>query len=100
MSIFVTSLISLPFFLLLMRQIKRKASRLVKVACLILAMRWVELIWHVKPTHIPHISFSWIDLAAWLAIGGIWLGFTCKNLSRHPVTFKQDPIWHEEEHHA
>jgi len=98
-AIFVLHFI-LPFFLLLMRQIKRKASRLIKVACLILVMRWVELIWHVKPTHIPHISFSWIDLAVWIAIGGIWLGFVCKYLSNNPVTFKQDPIWHEEDHHA
>lgn len=89
----------LPFLLLLMRQIKRKASRLVKVALLILVMRWVELIWHVKPSHFHHISFSWIDFAAFAAIGGIWLSYICCHLSRDKVTFKQDPVWHAEEHH-
>ncbi len=89
----------LPFLLLLMRQIKRKASRLVKVALLILVMRWVELIWHVKPAHFSQFSFSWIDVAVFAAIGGIWLSFVCRNLTREPLTFKQDPIWHAEEHH-
>ena len=98
-AIFVLHFI-LPFFLLLMRQIKRKASRLVKVAFLILAMRWVELIWHVKPAHFSQLSFSWIDCAAFIAIGGLWLSYVCRNLSREPLTFKQDPIWHNEEHHS
>ncbi len=98
-AIFVLHFI-LPFFLLLMRQIKRKASRLVKVAFLILAMRWVELIWHVKPALIHHISFSWIDVAAFIAIGGIWLAFICKSMSREPMTFKQDLIGNVGDHHA
>ncbi|HCM42364.1 MAG TPA: hypothetical protein PLY88_00610 [Candidatus Omnitrophota bacterium] len=88
-----------PFFLLLMRFIKRKAERLVKVAILILIMRWVELIWHVKPTLVDHPSFSWVDVATWVAIGGIWLGFVLRNFSSAQLTFKQDPIFHAEEHH-
>lgn len=88
-----------PFFLLLMRFIKRKAERLVKVAVLLLVMRWVELIWHVKPTHLDHPSFSWIDIAVWTAIGGIWLGFVLRNFATAQLTFKQDPIFHAGEHH-
>lgn len=97
-AIFVLHFI-LPFFLLLMRFIKRKANRLVNVAILILVMRWVELIWHVKPTHFHHIAFSWADVAAWVAIGGIWLGFIFNKLAQAELTFKQDPIWNHEEHH-
>ena len=89
----------LPFLLLLMRQIKRKANRLIKVALLILAMRWVELVWYVKPGHFPHITFSWMDAAAFIAVGGIFLSYIFCQLSKAKVTFKQDPIWTAQEHH-
>ncbi len=88
-----------PFFLLLMRFVKRKTERLVKVACLILVIRWLDLIWQVKPTHYPHFTMSWLDFACWITLGSIWLGFVMRQLARTPLTFKQDPIWTAEEHH-
>ncbi len=88
-----------PFFLLLMRFVKRKAERLVKVVILLLVLRWIDLIWQIKPTHFHHFIISWQDFAAWIAVGGIWLGFVCRNLARTPLTFKQDPIWTAEDDH-
>lgn len=89
----------LPFFLLLMRFIKRKAARLIKVAFLLLFIRYIEFIWYVKPSFVEEVRFSWTDLTAWVAIGGIWLGFVLHKLSKAEVTFKQDPIFHAEGHH-
>ncbi len=96
-SIFVLHFL-LPFLLLLMRFIKRKASRLIKVAALLLFIRYIEFVWYVKPTFIEHVRLSWMDLAAVLAVGGIWIGFIANRLAKTEVTFKLDPIYHEEQH--
>lgn len=89
-----------PFFALLMRFVKRKAERLVKIACLILVIRWFDLIWQIKPTHYPSFNISWLDFACWITLGSIWLGFALRQLANAPtLTFKQDPIWNAEDHH-
>jgi hypothetical protein len=65
---------AIPFILLLSRRTKTEIQTLAGVGLLILVMRLVDLFWIVKP------SFNrqgwivwWTDLAALLAIGGIWL---------------------------
>ncbi len=57
---------SLPFLLLLSRDLKRDARKLVPVALLVLVMRYVDLYWLVAPNPFPgaggnahHIVFYW-----------------------------------------
>ena len=66
-----------PFFILLIRQNKKQAHRLVRVAGWMLFMRWVDLCWVVLPatadTHDP--SFPWmqmiLSIPALVGVGGI-----------------------------
>ena len=44
---------SLPFLLLLSRDLKRDARKLVPVALLVLVMRFVDLYWLVAPNPFP-----------------------------------------------
>jgi hypothetical protein len=63
-----------PFLLLLWRQTKRKPQWLVGVAALLLVMRWIDLTWLVMPTFSPDVLYlSWLNFAAPVAIGGLWL---------------------------
>jgi glucan phosphoethanolaminetransferase (alkaline phosphatase superfamily) len=64
----------LPFFMLLMRSIKDRPSTIAVVTVILLAMRFVNIYWDVTPAHHPeHFHFSWITIAAFIGIGGLWL---------------------------
>ena len=64
----------LPFFLLLMRDIKDRPRTIAVVTILMMLMRLVDVVWLTTPSLYPqHFHFSWITLFAFLGIGGLWL---------------------------
>jgi hypothetical protein len=83
---------ALPFFLLLMRRIKRDASLVWFVAVLLIVMRFVDLrfvdlYWQVAPPfHKEGLHPHWLDLAAPVALFGLWLAFFVSRLKAHPLT--------------
>jgi hypothetical protein len=83
-----------PFLFLLSRSFKRNAGKLVIVAVLILVMRLVDLFWMIAPsfTH-EHFHISWMDLVAPIGIGGLWLAFFARELSRRPLIPINDPLY-------
>ena len=91
----------LPFLLLLSRDLKRNASRLVFVAALMLVMRWLELVWQVEPAfHDHNPAFYWLYLTAPLAIGGFWFAWFLRELKSRPLLPINDPYLPEAiEHH-
>jgi len=87
---------ALPFFLLLSRSLKRSGSKLVKVAGLILLMRFVDLYLQIIPAvHHAELHFSWMDLAAPIGIGGLWLSAFLRQLESRPVLPVRDPHFAE-----
>lgn len=83
---------ALPFALLLSRELKRRTGQLIVVAALVLAMRFVDLFWLVAPQFHPQgIRFHWLDLAAVVAIGGVWLAYFTWQLRGRPLVPLRDP---------
>ncbi|MES1240189.1 MAG: hypothetical protein ABUT39_01085 [Acidobacteriota bacterium] len=83
-----------PFVLLLSRDLKRDAGRLVWVAGLMLVMRWVDLVWQVEPAFDPkqqNPAMYWMYLAAPVAIGGLWLAWFLRELRSRPMLPVNDP---------
>jgi hypothetical protein len=86
----------LPFVLLLSRDLKRNAKRLLGVAVLVFLMRFVDLYWVVIPAF-DHAGFhsnvlSLItNIAAALGIGGIWFMFFAYQLKQRPLLPLNDP---------
>lgn len=77
---------ALPFVLLLSRSLKRRGRTLAAVALLVLVMRWVDLHWQVAPVFAPgSITFHWLDPAAVLAVGGLWVALFARELGRRPL---------------
>jgi hypothetical protein len=80
-----------PFFLLLSRDLKRNPTLLRGVAIWLILMRLVDLFWYTRPeftsTALPTI---W-DLAAALALGGLWFFFFTGQLKQLPVLPVGDP---------
>jgi hypothetical protein len=70
---------AVPFLLLLSRRLKRQPPGICAIAVLLLVMRYADLYWLVVPgfqsgeTGASRLTFHWLDLAAFVAIGGAWL---------------------------
>jgi hypothetical protein len=91
---------ALPFVLLLMRAVKQRANVLIKVAGLIIVMRFVDLFWIVAPNFHPEsFSIHWLDVAAPIGIGGIWLAVFLRHLQALPLLPMNDPRLQEAFHH-
>jgi hypothetical protein len=90
---------ALPFVLLLSRDLKRNARRLAAVAAVVLLMRLVDLFWLIAPRPLgetpatSHAQFhvSWMDFAAPIGLGGIWLWFFIWQLKKRPLLPFNDP---------
>jgi hypothetical protein len=92
---------ALPFVLLLSRDLKRNARRLASIALLIFLMRMVDIFWLVGPEFSrEHFRFSWMDLVAPLAFGGLWLAFFIWQLSLRPLLPFNDPNFEEAIEHG
>lgn len=76
---------ALPFFLLLMRRIKKDASYVALVAILLIVMRFVDVYWVIAPPFHPTFSPHWLDLAAPAGLCGLWLAFFIGRLKAHPL---------------
>ena len=64
----------LPYALLLSRDLKRNMGKLRVIATWILCARVADYYWHVAPEfHHEGFSFSLLDIALPLAIGGIFI---------------------------
>ena len=98
---------TVPFALLLSRDLKRNGKTLAMVALGLLLMRLVELFWQVEPAFpaaARHAALDWQYLAAPLLIGGIWLFFFARTLKSRPLLPINDPylpeaIAHAHSHH-
>jgi hypothetical protein len=81
-----------PFLLLLSRRNKRSAGFLAIIAGGILLMRLVDVFWYTVPAFRPgELSVHWMDIAAPLGIGGVWVGAFIWHLRRTPVLLVHTP---------
>lgn len=88
-----------PFLVLLQQDFKRKAGWLATLAIFILVMRLVDMYYLIGPS--PRIvehgrldflaNFSWMDIAAPIAVGGIWLWWFFGELMKRPLVPINDP---------
>ena len=96
---------AVPWLLLLSRQTKRTPERLVLIAAWILFVRYADLFMMIAPEfastgenlhmltgeHESHLFVHWLDLAAPLAIGGLWVWMFLTQLRQRPMLAIGDP---------
>ncbi len=84
-----------PFVLLFSRELRRRLRVLAVLGGGLLFMRYVALWWTVAPTFSPgKLSIHWLDVAAPLALGGIWLGVFVTRLKQLPAPLDRSPSPH------
>lgn len=77
---------AVPFFLLLLRDVKRSGLRLGLVCVAILGMRFVDLFWILVPAyHRAGAQIHWLDVATPIGIGGLWLATFLRHLQRRSL---------------
>jgi len=83
---------ALPFLFLLSRNVKRRLA-LVGFGCIwMLVVHLVDVYWWVMPNYRRgELVMHWMDLAALLAVGGIYFAVVLYNMNRHPLIPVGDP---------
>jgi len=76
---------ALPFLLLLSREFKSNRKWMAAVAVLVIAMRVVDLFW------VTGFGLHWLDVAAPVGVGGIWLAAFFRQLKQRPLLPLHDP---------
>ncbi len=85
-----------PFFLLLMRGIKRNPNLVRKVAMLIIFARLLDLFWLIAPeTHHEGLSISWMDAVVPASMLALWVGLYMMQLRQRPLLPVHDPQFEE-----
>ncbi len=90
---------ALPFLLLLPEGANRNPRILASVAALVVLMRFVDVYWLVRPVFTQAASspgsarfqLHWLDLAAPIGIGGVWLAVFLWQLEERPLLPVHDP---------
>jgi hypothetical protein len=67
-----------PFIILLMRELKRKAPMMLALALALIAMRMLDLFWQTGPSGedpLPHLgrTLNWMDFVFPVGMGGLWV---------------------------
>ena len=90
-----------PFLVLLSRDLKRNAKWLRRMAIFILVLRLIDMYHIIGPSprigtggqELPFtLSFSWLDLVAPVAVGGIWIWWFLGELLKRPLVPVNDPF--------
>ncbi len=100
---------AVPWLLLLSRKTKRTPHRLVIIAAWLLFARYADLYMMVSPEFastgqnlhlvegeaVSHFFVHWLDLAAPVAIGGLWFWMFLTELKKRPMLATGDPYLRE-----
>ncbi len=82
----------LPFVVLLSRDVKRRPRALATLALGLVALRFVDLFWLIVPAfHPAQLVVHWLDAAALVGLGGVWLAVFVRELASRPLLQLNDP---------
>ncbi len=83
---------AIPFFALLSWRLKRRPAALAAVSGWVLVMHFVDIYWMVMPAlHRGGVVPHWLDLAAFLGIGGVALAYGVWRFRGKPLAPVGDP---------
>lgn len=84
-----------PFLVLLNREQKHRKKILILVATVVLVIHYLEIYWIVMPamhSEDAHgLHFSWIDLATFIGLGGIFFGLFFNKFKKNSMIPENDP---------
>jgi hypothetical protein len=92
---------TIPFFLLLMRFIKRRKRVLASLAAGLIVMSIIDIYWLTVPAFEPKgPEFHLTDYGTLIGIGGLWMWLFLSQLRKRPLLPLHDPRLEEVLHHG
>ncbi len=92
---------ALPFAVLLLRTTKRRGRMLARVAAALIFVHLIAVFWIVVPSfHHGELQVHWMDLAAAIGIGGVWIAMFIWQLKERPLVPVHDHRLHEVSGHG
>lgn len=93
----------IPFLLLLFRRVKSDPVALGRIAWMLLAIVFIDVMWWIAPSmsheHLP--KFYWLmDVAVTVGIGGFWMAAYFWHLKKHPLLPTREVYLLEAYHHG
>jgi len=89
-----------PFFVLLIRAMKRNLVVLAVMSMWLLIMHFVDLYWLVLPNlHKHHAVFHWLDITTLIGIGGIFIALVFRLSAKYAIIPINDPRLKESIYH-
>jgi hypothetical protein len=83
---------ALPFFVLLSRDVKRRAGRLAMLSLGLVVVRMLDVFWLVMPAFSPgRLTVHGLDVAALVGVGGLWVATFLWQLETRPLVPLRDP---------
>lgn len=83
---------AVPFLVLLNREAKKNRTILGAVSIMVLIVHFAEIYWIAMPTLYDHgLSFSWMDVTAFIGLGGIFFGLFFYKFKQNDMIPKNDP---------
>jgi hypothetical protein len=75
-----------PFLMLLSQKLKKNPRTIARIAIYIIVIRLIDIIWLVEPNfgH-QQLNIHWLDIAAPIGMGGLWLAYFFYNLRQRPI---------------
>jgi hypothetical protein len=81
----------IPLFCLILTSVTRHLERLAKVAVLVLAAHFVQVVWWIQPGFSEHFHINWMIPLLIAALGGIWTAVYLRHLGAAPLLPLHDP---------
>jgi hypothetical protein len=96
-AVWFTMMFIINFPSLVLRGTRKSAEAMGRIGLLVVAGRFLEDIWLVEPDLVPSGAFlnHWIDLAALLGLGGIWMYFFLGQLRNRLTVVRPAAIFPE-----
>jgi hypothetical protein len=96
-----------PFLVLLQQDFKRRAKWLASIAIFILVLRIIDMFYMIGPSPRIHagaahgeFGISWLDFVAPIAVGGLWLWWFFRELTKLPLVPMKDPFFEKAIEHG
>jgi hypothetical protein len=79
----------IPLFLLIFTWISKNLVRLARVAALMIAAHFLQVVWWVEPAFGKQAHFAWPSLVLIPALGAIWVAAYARNLASAPLLLRE-----------
>jgi hypothetical protein len=80
---------AIPLFLLIFTWISKNLVRLARVASLMIAAHFLQVIWWIEPAFGKQAHFAWPSLVLIPAMGAIWIAAYARNLGSTPLLLNE-----------